>query len=743
MRDVHRILIRAGIAAGTLVLLAAGCGSPPADDPQVASEQAAAGEADPPAIALEDDYFDSRGGYGRGVGPFGWRGRPQVRLPDAIRPLGPAQTVLVTADRTEFHRDDSWSGARRFSLRVLDAESERPVHDAVIRFFRVRDDYDTEPNWRKDLRARIFPDASGVVRVDVARGQQIAVVARAPGCVPVTAILDPVTGVRRRRGLLGSGLVAEPGSTSATLLLGGGGRLRGRVFDETGEPLAGAHLRIDPPDPGWRLPWRYAYIPNGERRRFILPIFTTDRLGRYDVRGLAHPGRYVVFAGRDTDATGRCADAVFLPDIDELRRDVHLEPTAALTVRVTDEDGVPQADAWLEMDIVSWGRANPSRKDDDAVGEWRFRPLLAGEVRLHVNAVGLVGEVRSVVVDGRSERVEVFALRRGGSLTGRLSDRAGEPIVGVRVRFATRGTQHHTFSSEDGHFEIPGVPDAAGTVQIVAPPGFRSYLRRGVLPRAGPLKITLGRLSSIRGRLDPRPASGTVFYYAPRGSPRTLDVAPDGTFVAEDIDASRPFDLLLWPGGGACHILRGTRVAPGETLDVETLDGSPEARLTGVVVDADGVPLPGATVFVDQFPFAQKLRTRADADGAFTLPLYTRGSGLLVVVADGLPRTHVALAPDPDRTSVELRVFPGGTVAGTVTASDMAGAKVNPYIEFRRKDGKPGRWVAKTTAGLAIYEIRLPEGVYTSRAWIGRGWVAGSDVEVVEGENAVLSIPSR
>ncbi len=728
----------ASIAAALLLAVAA-CGTPRAEEaPSATNPDAPVTVAEPVAepikIVFEPPF----------TGPYVDIDTPVVTTapqPHPVRRLTTSDRVLVTATDWGLHDDRETEGTRPFRLLVVDAVTEAVVPDAEIRFFRVSD---RGPDWRQQLPARLYADETGTVNVDVALDARVAMVARAPECLPVTAILDPLAGVRTREGLLGRGLVVGPSGESATLFVGGGGRLHGVVTDEDGLPLADAVVRISPPDETQRQPWRHGYLVDADAKRFLSPMCTTDAEGAYDLRGVAVPGRYVVLAGRAHDATGRSAETLFLPETDEACADVRLEPRSMLIVRVMDADETPQPEAWIELQ-ATWGPKTPDVSDGAATGEWRYGPLLAGEYRMSVNAPDLVGERRVVTVDGLRESTQTFLLNRGGALTGRLTNPSGTPISGVEVRFTNRSSRHSAKSDDDGRFSIPGVSADPGTVQIFTPPGHRSYLRRKVVPTGDPLEITLEPLSSIRGRVLPVPACGTVTYSGPGGSrtgwkTREIAVDDDGTFLIDGIDGVRAFDMLLWPGGGACHILRGTKLTSGKTLDIGTIDGSPEARLTGHVVDENGEPLPGATVFLEQFPVAQRVRTRTDADGSFTLPLNARGDGLLVVKADGLPTTHVPLAVDPDRRRVSLQVLPGGTVAGTLPTTGSG--RQSSYIEFRRKAG-PGRWVANATAGLGLYEVRLPAGTYTTRGRINGKWVAGDEVEVRSGGKHVVSIKAR
>lgn len=712
------------------------CGSgPPADEPPPVVD----------AYELEAPWSIGSGGHFGGLGmdtdePFG-RGVP---LPPAIRVLPAGTSVLVTPEHAGFHVGDLAAGRTRFTLRVLDAEIERPVNDAQVRLYRLREKNGdrVEPNWRRRVGPAFYPGSDGSVRIDVEGEGRVALVARAPGCVPVTAILDPLTGVGKRTGLLRGGVGVAPDGASATLWIGGGGRVSGRVHDETGEPLACAAVLVAPPDTVETSPDRLAYITNGDEARFLSAIFETGPYGRFDVRGLPTPGRYAVFAARATDATGRSEDVVFLPETRELAADVTLVPSSDLRVRVLDDRGRVIEEPWVTMD-VSWGQKTATQTTESEPGLRWFVGVMPGPVRLRVNAEGLVGTVRDVEFDGVGEQEIVVTLRRGATLTGRLTSPDGAPLEGVEVRFAGGGTERRGETDADGRYELAGLPAAKGVVQIFQPGNFRSALRRGVSVADSPVDFTLQPLSAIRGRLDPRPECGEVTYIGPGGARsnwkrRTVDVAPDGTFVVEGIDGSRAFDLLIWPGAGACHVLRGTKLVPGETLDIGTLDGAPSARLVGRVVDAAGRPLPGATVYLEQFPVAQDVRVRTDARGEFTIPFAAGSSGVLVVEASDLPKTHYSLDRDPERTAVELCVHPGGTVAGTLPTTD-AGARHAAYVEFRRKGG-PGRWVATAEAGLGVYEIRLPAGTYTSRVRVKRRWIGGETVTVTDGAKIVLSI---
>jgi RNA polymerase sigma-70 factor, ECF subfamily len=128
-------------------------------------------------------------------------------------------------------------------------------------------------------------------------------------------------------------------------------------------------------------------------------------------------------------------------------------------------------------------------------------------------------------------------------------------------------------------------------------------------------------------------------------------------------------------GTNTLHVLRG-----GESAQV-TITLPAAIRVRGRVVDADGKPMPGAAIWVNDVPrqpWEGRVVLHADDDGAFALrdlaPMTTFGA----IVAGRVPSPMLAVGPI-EGAPVSLRVGgPAATVTGTVV--DEHGAAVTGAI---------------------------------------------------------------
>jgi protocatechuate 3,4-dioxygenase beta subunit len=219
------------------------------------------------------------------------------------------------------------------------------------------------------------------------------------------------------------------------------GRLAGRVLDERGNPLAGARVDIlaavTPP---------HTLVTDGGGR------FRADALG---------PGPYRVkvahgdFAERHFDGIEPNDDALF-----------ELSPGGGLAGELRDarEGGVPRG-ARLELLIAGDKRAIALKG-----GRFEALALPAGRVQLTASAPGYVRWSRELELPP-GERPRELTLRdveveleRGGTVSGRVRDRDGDPAAGVLVR---AGELSATADAR-GEFRIDGVPPGACRVEAAA-----------------------------------------------------------------------------------------------------------------------------------------------------------------------------------------------------------------------------------------------------------------------------------
>src|SRR6185295_9209537 len=94
----------------------------------------------------------------------------------------------------------------------------------------------------------------------------------------------------------------------------------------------------------------------------------------------------------------------------------------------------------------------------------------------------------------------------------------------------------------------------------------------------------------------------------------------------------------------APFVRRAVVAARGGTVDLGAIEAGAGATADGVVADADGAPVRGASIAVDEF-WANDARTETDAEGRFHLDRLPSGAARVVVRADGFAAASATLEP--------------------------------------------------------------------------------------------------
>ncbi|HXU30540.1 MAG TPA: carboxypeptidase-like regulatory domain-containing protein, partial [Thermoanaerobaculia bacterium] len=314
----------------------------------------------------------------------------------------------------------------------------------------------------------------------------------------------------------------------------------------------------------------------------------------------------------------------------------------------------------------------------DAQGNFEIAVAGSGKPTFGAAAAGHAWRQMSAAVPGPRDLPILLRLDRSdpegaAGLTGILIDEAGQPVGGAEI-FAVRETEsavggvrttnrkEQRLATSDIHGGFHAGSLESGTFDLVARangfvPGRLPGLQLAAGGRLPALKIVLSRGLGLEGRLrDPEgnPAAGvTVEARKVRPAGKEAAVAwflpPQSSFVT---DRGGQFKLTgLEPGAyeitakNALGRAHGTVEvgADGGRIDLQ-LAASTERAVSGVVTDADGHPIAGATVdlIAELKPgFTNTLGTRTAADGTFSLDL-PPGEYRLSVTAAGYEMTDPA-----------------------------------------------------------------------------------------------------
>jgi protocatechuate 3,4-dioxygenase beta subunit len=382
---------------------------------------------------------------------------------------------------------------------------------------------------------------------------------------------------------------------------------------------------------------------------------------------------------------------------------------ATVSGRLLDESGKPVAGA-----KVTWApyRAEDQKLLDLTRGQ---EPAASGEAatgadgrfRLTLDKPGALSSIRIATpslfafVEGPFDSTETtdledIQLPAVETVTGKVSDEAGKPVAGAKVRVAPLG-----LVEEDVRFYGEGTTGTDGGFSVSAPaeardltvraPGFAPFRRMSMERKGTGEKVTLKRGGVVKG---------TVLDAA--GQPASGAVVVSGELAAE-ADASGAYRLTgVPPGSRSVEALwkedfaarkDAVRVRKGEEAEVP-LKLARAASISGTVVDEKTRrPIGGVSVQVSSSslpnvfareagPVARKGRT--DARGRFRIPGLVSQRYAVRASRDGyLPTSMSSVnAATQSRASVAIALTRAASVIGRVTTPEgqpVAGARVRVF----------------------------------------------------------------
>lgn len=538
------------------------------------------------------------------------------------------------------------------------------------------------------------------------------------------------------------------------LVLATGATLTGRVLDETGAPVAGARLELQPVpagDPG--LAWSAALLDPR-----AAPETTSDAEGGFAWEHL-RPGTWDLVVR----APGFAAETVPAIELEEGRaRDLgllRLTSGTDLSGRVEDPDGAPVAAAEIHLDdaasrwfSVPMGEPAPDTVSD-ADGRFSIPDRRAGEqVDLEVRRPGFVPRsLPGVVVTGDPLTVQLEpAARLAGVVVGEDGAAVPRALVTAHAEAGSAGpggrvwADHalaHATTDADGRFELDELPSGRLRV-VVRADGFlpeeRAGLEAGAAGTEETLTIRLRRGAVVEGRVlaaDGSPVAGAAVGIDSEGLERWRPARTDGDGRYR-LEGVEPGHRIL---GATADDGRSTRrelevVEGTNALDLVFEPGWPVA---GVVVDEAGAPVGDALLTLAAESTAWGgLEARADDRGAFRFDDVPEGTYWLRGRHPGHATTRLedAVEVAGPVAGLELRLASGARIVGNLRGLDGAELRQAGVMAH---DGRTGMSEGRVGPDGGFVVTGLAPGEWTLLGSAPGGRRASEIVSIAPGEREV------
>jgi protocatechuate 3,4-dioxygenase beta subunit len=570
--------------------------------------------------------------------------------------------VVAPADGVELIVE----GPGRISGRVLDADGGRPVTDFEVSY---RASEGAGGGGRMVLR--LGAGAGGglrPLRVQADDGA-FSLEGVPPGKWRVQAVAQgyPATS---------ADVTLEEGSDveGLELRLTRGLSLRGRVLDAlTGRPILDASVQASAESGDTRaaLLARLTGAANGTQTR-------SDADGRFVLQGLTAETYLVTARHEDwTEAT----QTVKLTAEAEATLELRLgkggsvagqvlaagQPVAGAEVTLSAEGGDPLR--------LPGPLSNDNNDVSDAAGRFRFERLAPGRYKVQAAARGISSaEVEVALLQGQTREDVQLNLAGGALVRGRVTGLPPTQLGGVRITVDGRdGFFANTRTDAAGLFEVPGAPSGALDLHASAgdfASGMRSAHAQAVLaPDQTELEVELAfpqgfTLEGYVRRAGAPVADALVLAFPSAGSGRDASGPTDdqGAYRLQGLAAGSYTVRVAGLGGGGVNSVRSVTISGDTTLDFDL----PTARLTGVVVDAEGgQPLADARLSVQALenPRGNNGAT-TDGNGRFELEGLEDGPQRLTVVRRSYETDTRQVTPSEGELRIELRRGEGVALLG-------------------------------------------------------------------------------
>ncbi|HXY37502.1 MAG TPA: carboxypeptidase-like regulatory domain-containing protein [Planctomycetaceae bacterium] len=379
--------------------------------------------------------------------------------------------------------------------------------------------------------------------------------------------------------------------------------------------------------------------------------------------------------------------------------DSHGKPIASARIYPPSEPAFGRVDALK--------RYHDRAPQSDAEGRWRFDcvPLWRDPVIVEVDHPQFLGRgarlKRAEFGIGRGQKPAAkIVLSPGLTVTGRVTDKSGEPVAGAVVQTSTGRFVRKAVTDADGVYKLVGCEEGPKEI-IASAKGFAPVSERVHLgPDVAPVAIQLSRGGTLRLRIldaGGRPIPKAEVFVSPfshyeiEGPPPFAD--SHGAWEWSLAPLAGCFLSVVLPDG---RVLRGQSVSPrAEAYDFRA---PPDLVVSGKVVDAlTKQPIerfrvvPGGNWSASRWLWADSFESTG---GSYWIRRRNALDLQVRIEADGyLPAESGRLKQDLGHVTVDFALTKGDDIAGNVVTAD----------------GKPAAY-AKVAIAMAGAHVYIPNG---------------------------------
>ena len=426
---------------------------------------------------------------------------------------------------------------------------------------------------------------------------------------------------------------------------------------------------------------------------------------------------------------------------------IALPPAAAIEGTVLDAEGhgVPSASIGIDvrrnhpgMMMIEIGGSPPPKAVTDGHGRYRISKVDPSKnYDVTASAEGYVTGKTSVIdlAPGRTRTDVGITLETGVRVTGAVLDPDGAPVRDALVTLTPAGGRRMggmmildgggpaevtAYTGEEGRFDVSGL--AAGSTRIeITRKGFARLTKEGIDLVSGPDATDLGPFSLAPGGpvqgivLDDGgfPVEGAQIRVAAGGGgmgmmtfssgpvsddePDGLS-GPDGWFTLEDQPLGGKLNLKVSRSG---YLQGGAAVPEVPTLEPVTITLEPSLIFSGIVLDGEGEPVPGADLNLTrsmtsgaggmQMKMVMMESATADGEGRFEYDGLEPGKISISGSAPGFQETKIdgiEMVKGRNLTGFELPLTPGAVLVGRVLAPDGKPA-IDAAVGIVKDGGEP------------------------------------------------------